>query len=332
MPGTTALPRGRGVAIRLADQADVSTQAIANFFEVNSYASAFNKKKPLDDDDVQGQAGYANVTDSRPAAPGLEDADGTMQVPMDMDQIGFHLKGLLGLYSVAAAAGGAPGGTMAHTFQSGALSLPARTIERQLNTGQFEAMIGAVVKDMTFPIGAEKGYAKADMSLWGKQVTDPYVATAAAAPTVVPLISRVPATSGVLRANGVQIGRVQSGNLKVTNDVQADRYAGDVTESDAFLQAVAAQLSVTARYTTDALRTLGATGGVVLPPIQAVDLTWTLSTYLKLVITLPAVRFEPVSIAVTNGGLLTQQLSGRAEVAAGGPMLTAVLTNARATY
>lgn len=325
---TAALPRGRTSALRLADQVDIPTQAAAGYFEVNTYAATFNKKRPLDDDDITGQAGYANTTDSRPAAPGVEDADGTMSVPLDLLQLGFWLKGLLGVEPAAPTANGA---AFDHTFKSGAVSLPARTLERQFNATQLEAMIGALVKDATFPIGADKGYAQVDLSLWGRQVTDPYAASVAGAPTVVALAARVPKSSGLLKLNGTNIGRVTTGNLKITNDIQSDRYAGDYLQSDAFLQGVAAQLSITARYTNDALRSAGVTiQGSVLPAVQAMELDYILSPALKLVFTLPAVRFEPVTAPITNGGLITVQMSGRAEVGAAAPMLTAVLTNAQA--
>ena len=325
---TAALPRGRTSALRLGDQPDIPTVSPGPFVELNTYASAFNKKRPLDDDDVTGQAGYANTTDSRPAAPGVEDADGTASVPLDLVQIGHWLKGLLGVETAAPVANGA---AFDHTFKSGSASLPARTLERQFTPTQLEAMIGAIVKDATFPIGADKGYAQVDLSLWGRQVTDPYAATLAAAPTVVALGARVPKSSGLLKLNGANIGRVTTGNLKITNDVQSDRYAGDYLQSDAFLEGVAAQLSITARYTTDALRSAGVTAvGSVLPALQALELDYMLSPALKLVFTLPAVRFEPVTAPITNGGLITVQMSGRAEVGAAAPMLTAVLTNAQA--
>lgn len=334
MVGTTVLPRGRTVALRLADQVDVPTQAVGNFSEINTYAQTFNKKRPLDDDDITGQVGFANNTDARPAAPGLEDADGTLQAPLDLVQIGYWLKGALGSYDGGVAiANPAPAGTKAHTFASGAVSLPARTLERQFTATQLEAMIGAVVTQLSLPIGAAAGYAKCDVSLWGRQVTDPYNASIAGAPTIVALGARVPNSSGVITAGGVQMGRVTTGSLKISNTVTPDRYAGDNLESDAFLEKVDAALDITARYTTDALRALGQNAaGSVLPAVTAVTLSWQLSAYLKLLVTLPAVRFNPVSIAVQNGGLMTQQLTGRAEVGAGGPMVTAVLTNQQAVY
>lgn len=333
MAGTTALPRGRTSALRLADQADVQTQATGAFFELNTYTGTFNKKRPLDDDDVTGQVGFANNTDARPAAPGLEDADGTLNVPLDLDQFGWWLRGALSTYAKAAVGGGAPAGTMAHTFQSGGLSLAARTIERQFSATQFEAMIGAVVQELSLPIGADKGYAKSDLKLWGRQVTDPYTATIAGAPTVVALASRVPASSGAILIGGAAVGRIQTGSLKITNTVTADRYAGDNLESDAFLDKTDVSLDITARYTTDALRIFGKTGANgVLPDPFSIQLSWTLGPNLNLVVTAPAVRFNPVSIAIQNGSLIQQQLSGRGEVGAGAPMITAVLTNARASY
>jgi hypothetical protein len=333
MSGTTNLARGRTTAHRLADQTNFTTEATASFFELNAYSSTFTKKKPLDDDDVLGQAGYANVTDARPAAPGVEDADGSMSVPLDLMQIGYWLKGLLGAPVVTAVADPAPTGTNSFVFSSGAVSLPCRTIEKQLAATQFEAMIGAIVKDASFPIAADKGYAAVDMSLVGRQVTDPYTATIAGAPTVVALANRIPKSSGVIKIGGNVISRITTGSMKITNTVTTDRYAGSSLQSDAFLEKIDGMFDLTARYVDDTLRAYGVAGtNGFLPNPVTVELDYSLGTYLSLSIVASAVRFEPVSVPTSNGGLMTQKLSGRCEVGAAGPMITATLVNTQVAY
>jgi hypothetical protein len=334
MTGTTVLPRGRQTLLRLKDQTDFKTGAAgAGAFELNTYTRNFQKKADPADDDVLGQVGYANNTDSRPAAPAVEDASGTLSVPFDMAQIGYWLKGLFGTGVDEEQADPAPAGTYAHTWTSGGDSLPIRTLETVFGATQFEALIGAVVQDATFPIGADKGYAQVDLTLSGRQRTDPYTASVFEAPTVVALGRRAPKSIGTISIGGVSLGRVQSGSLKVTNTIDLDRYAGDRQQSDAFLSAMAAEVDATVRYTSDAVRQYGIAGtDGVLPDPVAVELDWILSPYMKLSVTLPAVRFSPMDVPVQNGGLMTVALKGRAEISAGAAMLTAVLTNLTAAY
>lgn len=331
---TTAIPRGRGTKLLLKPQTDFATAVSgAGAFELNTYTRALTPKRPLEDDDVTGTVGFANPTDDRPAAPGLEDADGSLTVPVDLVQLGFWLSMLLGAPSTAAVADPAPAGTKAHTFVSGGVSIPLATLEAYNAAGQLEKMTGSLVQDLTLPIGPEKGYAQAPITLMARKVSDPYAVSVFTGPTVVALSSRVPNVAGVLSIAGSQVGRVLKGTLKILNRLEMDRYAGDNLQSDAFLMSRGVELNIDARYTTDALRAFGAVGADgVLPDPFAVTLTWSLGTYLRLVISLAAMRFEPVGVAVQNGGNITQSLRGRAEIGSGSPMITAVLTNAYESY
>lgn len=332
---TTNLPRGRATLLNLKSQTDFPTPAAgASGVQLNVYQRTFNKKRPLEDDDVTGVVGYQNPTDDRPAEPGLEDADGSLSVPLDLHQIGYWLTMALGVEATPVSVDTpAPVGTFAHTFTSGAAGLPIVTMEAMNATSQYEKLIGGLVQDITLPIGPDKGYARAPVTLMGRQVSDPYNASVFTTPTVSALAKRVPNSNGVLSIGGVQTGRVTRGTLKIANTIEMDRYSGDNVQSEAFLAKISAELNVTARYVTDAIRAYGATGADgILPDAQAVVLTWALSTYMKLVVTLPAVRFEPVSVPVQNGGTMTVDLKGRAEVGAAAPMITAVLTNLTAAY
>ncbi|MET3665903.1 phage tail tube protein [Caulobacter sp. 1776] len=331
---TTNLPRGRATLLNLKGQADFPTAASgANAVQLNVYQRTFNKKKPLEDDDINGVVGYANPTDARPAEPGLEDADGSLQAPLDLHQIGYWLLMTLGAPGSAAVDDPAPAGTYAHTFTSGAAGLPIATMEAMNAPGQFEKLIGGLVQDATLPIGPDRGYAKVPITLMGRQTSDPYNASVFTGPTVSALAKRVPNSKGIITIGGVQVARITRGTLKISNSIEMDRYAGENVQSDAFLAKISTDLNLTARYVTDAIRAYGATGSDgFLPDAQEVALTWSLGTYMKLVVTLPAVRFEPVSVPVQNGGTMTVDLKGRGEVGAAAPMVTAVLTNLTTAY
>lgn len=332
MANTTALPRGRSQRVRIKEQADFATQATGNYFELNTYTVTPDKKKEFEDDDVTGSVGAVSETDARPAAPGVEESDTSFRVPLDLLQIGYWLKGLIGGYTVSAVANPAPAGTYAHVFASGSGAVPINTMERQLAAGQLEKVIGLVLKELTFPIGPDKGYEQVDVAAIARSISDPYTVSIAGAPSVLALSNRVPKTVGIIKIGGAQVGRVLKGSAKLTNTVDTDRYAGDVVRSDAMMSKLEGALNITARYTTDALRAYGAAGsdGFLPDPVQ-VEIDYVLSTYLKLALVFPAVRFRPVNVPAENGGTMTQQLSGRAESSTS-PLITATLTNAYASY
>ena len=324
---TTVLPRGRQSRLRLAYQSAFATQATSGFQELNTYSHSFNRTRPLADDDVLG-AGFANLVDERPAAPGLEEADGSLSVPFDLAQIGFWLKAAMGAPTTSGTT------TKTHVFTTGSTSLPSLTLEREfVSAAQLEAMIGGVVKTAKFDFGPSQGFRSLDLSLAGRQVLAPYASTIAGTPTVQALSNRVPASIGVIKQGGTAIGQVISGDLTLTNDFEMDRYVGDPFRSAVGLNATNAELNFTARYTTDTQRAFANPDATTLLPAPvAISIEYIVSATLKLVLDLPAVRYEPVSIAVQNGKALTQSFKGRCEVGASSPMMTATLTNAFASY
>lgn len=324
---TTVLPRGRQSKLRLAYQTAFATQAASGFQELNTYTHAFNRSRPLQDDDVLG-AGFANLVDDRPAAPGLEEADVSLSVPFDLAQIGYWLKLGLGAPSTSGTT------TKTHVFTTGNTSLPSATMERELlAAAQFEAAIGAVCKTMKFDFGPQQGFRALDLSFGARQISAAAVASIAGTPTVQPLANRLPASIGTIKQAGTAIGQVMTGDLMITHELEFDRYVGDPFRSAAGLTKTNAELNFTARYTTDTQRNFANPDAtLLLPAAYAISIEYVISATLKLVLDLPAVRFEPVSIAVSNGGAMTQAFKGRCEVGASSPMLTATLTNAFAGY
>jgi hypothetical protein len=323
---TTSLPRGRGSIIRASYQSALATAMTTSFSELNTYGHDFQKSRPLGDDDILG-AGFANSVDARPAVPDVEDAKGSLLVPLDISQIGFWLGAAMGRVS---ATGTTP---KSHVFSSGGLTLPSMTLERQLISGQFEEMVGAVVTGITFPFGAGAGYHQVGIDLAGVKIIEPYSSTLAGSPTVEALANRVPKGVGVIKVATTQIGSIISGSCKLTNSVDWDRYVGDSNfPSLAALTKQDVDFNLTARYNTDALRAYGSLGSNLLPTAQQFDIEYTLSASLKLTLTAKNVRCEPVNVPVQNGGTMTVGIKGRAEVDASNAMLTATLLNSHATY
>ncbi len=323
---TSALPRGRSSKLRMAYQSAFATQAASGFQELNVYSHNFDRRRPIETDDILG-AGLLNAIDARAAAPALEEATGAISVPMDVAQMGFWLKALLGAPSVS---GTTP---KVYTFTSGATQIPSLTIEREfVSAAQYEVIVGAVVKDAKFPFAQAAGYRAIDLNLAARQILAPATTTAAGTPTVQPLSSRVPASIGNFKNSGVSIGRVISGDITFTNTITLDNYIGDAFVDDAVLEMQDIAINASVRYQTDALRNLATPDATLLiPPVQSLSLEYILSANASLVLTLPNVRLEPMSVPITNGKTTTIAVKGRAEGSAASPMMTAVLTNTYAT-
>jgi len=317
-------PRGRSTKVRIAYESTYGTAETTGFFELNTYAHDFKRNRPLVADDVLG-AGYHNGVDARPAAPNVEDGSWSIEVPFDLTQIGYWLKAGLGDVTGS-------GTPKVHSFTSGVAALPSMTMERELASGQFEEAIGAVITKMTFSFGAGPGFHSVKIEGICKQVTEPYASTLAGTPTVVTLAARIAKSLGVVKVATTQIGAIISGEVVLTNEVVADRFVGDT----AFISQVNlvnqdCEWNLDARYKTDVLRAY-ANLSSGLPAAQRLDVEYITSSSLKAVLTSLAVRAEPVGAPVTNGGLVTISIKGRAEVGAAAAMFTLTLTNAVTDY
>lgn len=322
--GIATDPRGRSTKIRIAYEATYGTAETTGFFELNTYKHDFQRSRALVDDDVLG-AGFANATDARPAAPNIEDDKWSLEVPFDLTQIGYWLKPAFGDVTGS-------GSPKVHSFSTGVAGLPSFTMERELASGQFEEAIGCVVTKMTFNVGPGPGFDSVMIEGICKQITEPYASTLAGTPTVVALSARIAKTLGIVKVATTQIGSVISGQISLTNTVEADRFAGDGAYiSQVNLVAQDCEVSLTARYKTDVLRNY-ANLSSGLPAAQRFDFEYVTSPSLKLVNTLKNVRAEPLGSPVGSGGLVTIAMKGRAEVGTSDAMMLATLTNAVSDY
>lgn len=324
---TTALPTGRKTRHRATYETTLGVNPGSAFSELHVYSSEITPVQPLVDDDVLG-AGYANPIDDRPAAPSVSDPTWKASVPLDLSQIGFWLGAALGRVS---ATGTTP---KTHLFSSGGLLIPTLSLEKELVAGaQYEGLLGSAIKTMKFSVGPKAGYNMVDIDGIGAILVEPYASTAAGTPTVETLAGRVANSVGVLKIAGTQIGSVISGDLTLTNDLELDRYVGNSNNVSLIaLNGMSVDVNLTARYQTDVLRAYGALGANPLPPVQTLDVVYSLGASLSLTLHLSNIRFEPVGVPTTNGKAMTISMKGRAELDATNAMLTATLVNAHATY
>jgi Phage tail tube protein len=325
---TTALPRGRKTRNRLVFETTFKVNPGSGTTEFHAYALTIKPNRPLVDDDVIG-AGYANSVDSRPAAPSVSDPTVSLSVPLDIGQIGWWLGGALGRVS-------ASGSTVkTHVFTTGNEVLPTMSLEQEFAAAsQYAGAGGVTIKSLKFNFGPGPGYQQVDIEAMAGTYIEPYNATAMGSPTVETLVARAAKSVGSVSLGGTQAGDIISGDVTVSNDLAGERYLGDGADVSqiAIDGGVSVAVNVSARFRTDTLRTLGNVGAGVVPPVGNVSINYVVGANLTLTLFMPNVRWEPVAAPVTNGKSVTMSLTGRAELDATNPALTATLVNGHASY
>lgn len=322
---TTALPRGRKMLIRVAPQASFDAAAATGFVQLAAYAHSFLPASEPQDDDVLG--GFANSIDDRPAAPDIEDGSGRIEWAFDMAQVGWILRQVFGAPVTTGT------GPYVHTFGASE-TIPDHTLEREIANGaQYDGVIGAVARQITFGVGSDKGYRRLPVEYVARQVVDQYAASIAGAFATPTLSNRVPAAVGSLKRDGAAMGSILSGDIVIQNEIEMDRYDGDRLNGAAFLTGRKVAVNLQARFLNATLRDLGKIAtGQYLPGVYSIERTYELSASLKLVITCANVRFAKAGLEVSNGKHTTVPLRGRAEVSAAAAAVTCVLTNSTASY
>ena len=319
-------PRGRLAELYSGRQANLATAAVAAFVRRQFYDLQPQPQSEPQSDDVMG-GGFHNSIDERPAAPDIERASLRMVWPLDLTQIGWTLAEFFG---VPATTGPGP---YVHTFSSGTAQIPSTTFERKLGAAAFDGVIGAVARSLTFPIGADRGYTRINAEYFARESLEQYAVSVAGAPQTPLLAARVPRAVGTIKKGGVALGSVISGDVTLTNVLGEDSYHGSKFIDDVQLEGRQAATNLTMRLKGSAAREFGKIAvGQVLPDPLELELAWELTATLKLVLTLRNQRFAKVGVATSGPGRLDVPLRARGEVGAAADMVTAVLTNAQATY
>lgn len=323
---TSTDPRGRLAELYSARQTALATAAASpaqTFVRRHFYDLAFNPQSEPQDDDVMG-GGFANSIDARPAAPDIERASARVVWPLDLTQIGWALAEFFGSVE--------PSGTgpYVHTFDTASATVPSTTVERRLASGAFDGATGLVARSLMFPIGSDRGYTRINADYFAREALEQYGSTVAGTPTTPALTARVPRAVGTIKRDGVALGSIISGDVTLTNVLGEDAYHGSRLVEDVQLEGRTAALNLTGRFKGAALRDMGKiASGAYLPGVYEIELDWTLSASLSLVLTLRNKRFAKVGIATSGPGRLDVALRGRGEVGTSAAMATAVLTNSQ---
>ena len=139
----------------------------------------------------------------------------------------------------------------------------------------------------------------------------------------------MPATRGVVRVNGTQVGFVRQGKFRYKNGISAERYVdGNARPASIVINADAecdGELRIRHNATTFDLLATNQTA-------QSVEMEWQKGANNSLLISMPSCRFERPSTPIAGPGGIEQTVRFRANQSAAGPMVTITLRNQTASY
>lgn len=317
------LPRGQQIDILAKTQTDFSTPATGNYTKTYAYSVGLAQKQPLENDPLLGLP-RNNDRDTLGSVLGLPSHDGSVEVPLDLAHFGFWLMGAMGTPTDS---GLTPDFT--HVFNSGAATLPYRTIELKVPTtgaAGFIQHVGTVVNRMTFNVSRAANYQRVGLDLLGRN-ENKLGATAGGTPAAPWALDRVLNTLPVFKQDGVvvqiiSLAATYDNKLRGLEFAGSDYVAGyDSDEEATFTGTIRLRFQTFAQYDQAAGNT----------PFAA-QILWQKSATRLLQIDAPVMRLERVGVEVQGPGGIEQSFSFRAEQSSTAPMMTATLKNGVASY
>lgn len=319
---TSSIALGQLSKLAFADEAGAyGTPAASGYRYGFYYKASLRETKPIESDPIIG-AGYNNFRDATAPAPTLSEHGGSLELPLCLNGIGDWLKLLFGAPSTSGAT------NFTHVFNSGALTLPTRTIELNPIAADFRQHVGLAAKSLALDVADANGFQRAVMELlgYGENLLG---STGAGSPTAARAYDPVKATGGAVLLGGVAVGVLLSARLNYDTGLSLDRY---IDASGKFGAAVLAeQASLTGelrvRYTSPTFDTTA-----VNETDQSLEFNFVKSANNSLTLFAPAARLGRAGVAIEGPGGIEQTIPFRCAQTTGAAMLTATLKNQIASY
>jgi len=309
-------PLGINAVMSAAAETTYGATPAAGFYRLPFVSHGLGEVQPLLEDDQLGfgreglDPTYDVITN-----------DGDIVVPIDTRGIGFWLRQTFGPPSTTAAGDG----TFAHTFTSGAPSIPSTSVEfsnpdMPIHSTHYGAAVNSLKASLT-----RSGMLNATLSMIAQGETDPAAVSAAGAPTVL-RGSRFAQATGSITIDGAVVADVVSGDLAYSN--QLDKV--EVIRSDGRIAGVdpgkaVSSGSLRTRFATQALYNKARAKTPV-----ALSYGWTLEAF-SLIFRLPRVFLPKPKRSITGPKGIMADFDWQAS-GADAAQLTAVLTNDVASY
>jgi hypothetical protein len=235
---------GADATLKACKEVTYGTASLSGYRSLDFKSTDLSSEQPLGDDPLLGRG--RNTLDPY---RGLISDEGQIEVPFDLQGIGFWLTGLFGAPTSATDAG-----TTTHVWKSGADDIPSYTIEighPKLVTPVFFRHTGTVMESLAFDMGFE-GPANGRIQLVAQGETS--AATTIDGSATSYSLRRFSQGRGYIRRGGVQLAGVTGGSLTFSNNLERVR----VIREDGKIEAAdptfaSAQGTMTVRFDGDTL-------------------------------------------------------------------------------
>lgn len=307
---------GINAVMHAVDEVTYGVTPASGFKKLPFVSSSMGEERPLIEDD---QLGFGR--EGLDPAYDVATNDGDIVVPVDLEAIGFWLKGFFGAASVTGT------GPYTHLFQSGAAALPSRSIEvGNPDVPSFSVHYGAVVNQLRIAM-ARSGMLNCTVSLIAQGETAPVSTSVAGTPTA-QQGARFAHATGVIKRDGVALGNIVSADLSLSNSfekvevIRPDGRIGGVVPG-----IVQAQLRMTARFNSLDLLT-AATDGT---PIYLSEVGWDRGNS-GLKFEIPRVFLPRTKRSINGPGGIMADFNCQAAAPSGAHKILARLINSVASY
>jgi len=315
-----ALDFGYAANILLATETTYGTQSAStawNRVPVLSFDPG--TRQPRENQDVTS---YQGGRDGGISLTGLRTIEPTIEVPMDLNNIGHWLHLVFGAPVTTGTT------DYVHTFKSGGTTLPSASVERQLGgVGDFLRVLGcrADSLDLTFSPGAAAQSAKIGLVANGRVRTGVSADTSPVDALFLPLLGQ----ATVINRAGSPLARVTGGSIRFSNGLERLREAnGGVDIKEAAPGPTTLTGTVDMRMDSDLLIDDAEAG---LP--IALTFGYSLGPTQSLVFTVPGALVELTDPPVQGRGGIQASFSYTGQYdATAGCRLSAVLKNQVAAY
>lgn len=210
---------GLETQIEVGLQSDFTTFNTTTRRALNVYKVTGGQTKSRPEDPILN-GGMANLTDPTEPGPGLSDHKITLEVPVCVNQLAFHLRAFFG----APVTDGADP-DYEHVFKSGVSTLPFVSIQEKLQTGDYRRHVGCVGEE--FKIGFDPsadGFARATFTYVGLEEQRATVA-AAGTVTAAPALDRPAESLSSVLWNNVAGGQIIGGEITFKRKLKRIRSA-----------------------------------------------------------------------------------------------------------
>ena len=322
---TAALPRGSTIEWLMKEQATPGTVATGNFASTFIYDHGLEEAEPFEEDRLLGLARNNNRDQTAPA-DGLPNAAGPITFPVDLNHIGYVLKGVFGAPETAV-----DSGNYTHVFKSGLEAIPHWTMQNKLQNADFRQYDAVLMNTLGFEVSRAAGFQRCTVgTLFRKEnkLTSSAGGTPAAALARASLAAAIGAVKIDTGSGFTLAGRLNSAGFNYDNKAKPQEYVNSKWVNGHDLdEPASANGALNTRYANATYYDLARAKSVF-----GLQLLWEIGANNSLTFEMPRVRMSPKGTPVAGPAGLDIAYDWRAEQSDSAPMLTVTLKNQIAAY